>query len=503
MSSEGIVVTDAIQNPHVRERHEGSGTGIWTTRLLIGGAIVALLAAIFNLETKEGVGVAIIALMLVLIFCKVPVGVALSIPGMVGLYSLYGTPALENILRKVPFNTVASWEYSVIPMFIFMGLLLWHSGITGVVYGVAKKSLAWLPGGLGIGTNLAGAGLAATSGSTIGILYAIGRIAMPEMLRAGYDKRLASGTILMAGLIGQVIPPSIFLVIYAGIAQVPVGPQLIAGIGPGILMALVFALTILIVAFARPAWTGGRRGGDTTAAAAVHAQSPVAPPSSWKEVIPLGLLILVVVGGIYQGLFTATEAGAAGALGALIIVILRHKSPRRIAREVKESAVETIAATGGIFFLLIGSLILARVLAVSGLGVAFSDWVSAADLSKWGFLIIIVLVYLVLGMFMDSLSILILTVPLLMPLVLGYGISPLWFGVFVVILAEMAMVTPPVGVLAFIFHDLTKSREVNTGVEVRLGDVFSGVALFLPAVLVVCGVLIAFPEVSTFLTDRM
>lgn len=497
-------MTDVKAPVRVAAENKAVGSRVWLIRILIVGAIVGLIAAIFNLETKEGVGVAIILLMLVLIFCKIPVGVALSVPGMIGLYSLYGTPALENILRKVPFTTVASWEYSVIPMFIFMGLLLWHSGITGAVYDVAKRGLGWMPGGLGIGTNLAGAGLAATSGSTIGILYAIGRIAMPEMLRAGYDKRLASGTILMAGLIGQVIPPSIFLVIYAGIAQVPVGPQLIAGIGPGLLMAIVFALTILIIALVRPSWTGGAKRQDR---GAVVAQSEpaaaAAPSSSWKEVIPLVLLIVVVVGGIYQGLFTATEAGAAGALGALIIVILRHRNPKKITREVKDSAIETIAATGGIFFLLIGSLILARVLAVSGLGVAFSDWVTAADLSRWGFLVIIIIVYLILGMFMDSLSILILTVPLLMPLVLGYGISPLWFGVFVVILAEMAMVTPPVGVLAFIFHDLTKSKEVNTGVDIKLGDVFTGIGLFMPAVLVVCGVLIAFPEVSTFLTDRM
>jgi tripartite ATP-independent transporter DctM subunit len=467
----------------------------WPGRLIPATLVIGLTALMFAPLVREAIGGIAVALMLVLIFLRVQVGIALTVPGLLGLYVLSGLPPLETILSTLPYHEIGRWQLSVLPMFVLMGLLLWKSGMTERIYVVAREWLGWLPGGLAIGTNTAGAGLAAISGSTVGTTYALARIGVPEMLKAGYDRRLAVGAVIVAGLPGQLIPPSIFLVVYAGIAQVPVGPQLIAGIGPGLLVATCFGAMILLIAVARPQLAGGNQ--DT----------PDAPPMTERvrnlvSIWPLPALIAVVLGGMFTGVVTATEAGAAGALGACLIALWYQRRAKPW-NAIASAANGTVATCGAIFLLLVGAFTLSRLLAVSGIGTGFADWVAGLGLARVQFLLLLVVAYLILGMFMDPLSIMLLTVPLLIPTLNSMDISLLWFGVFVVFMAELGILTPPVGLLSFIIHKITQEPEVNHGQEISLGDVFVAVAWFMPVTLVVCLLLIFFPEVATFLPDRM
>lgn len=483
---------EAPQTPDSSNDRNGR---VWLIRVLTVLALAACVGIMLGPFTRESIGGAAVVMMLILIFAKVPIGAALTAPGLLGLFGLYGDRAVETVLTTLPYETVASWELSVIPMFVFMGLLLWKSGITEQLYTAARSLLGWLPGGLAVGTNGAGAGLAAVSGSTIGSIHALARIGVPEMLRAGYDRRLAVGSVIVAGLPGQIIPPSIFLVIYAGLAQVPVGPQLIAGIGPGLLLAVCFGLTVLVMCVVRPGLDGGTRGKIRDAFR----------PDRLRTVLtiwPLPVLIAIVLGGMYSGIVTVTEAGAVGALGAVVLSLWYRRKQKSLSA-IAGAAVQTLKSMGTIFFLFIGAMTLSQLLAVSGIGPGFADWVTGIELGRVEFLLIVMLGYLVMGTFMDPLSIMLLTVPLLMPVLSDMGISPLWFGVFVVILAEAAIITPPVGVLAFIVHDIVKDPAVNLGHKISLGDIFRGISWFLPTIVLVCFLLIFLPALATFLPGAM
>ena len=220
--------------------------------LTVGFGLVAVcLIGLFTSPSAAIGGAWCIGMMLVLLFLSVPVAIALSVPSIIGVYAVSGIPATMNILSTAPFSAVSDWSMSVLPMFIFMGMLLTQSGLSGKVYRVADHWFSWLPGGIGIGTTFAGAGLSAVTGSTIGMTYALGRAGIPEMLKAGYDRRMAVGTIMVSGMTGNLIPPSILMVVYAGIASVPVGPALMAGAVPGILLAVCFAAFITHAALKR------------------------------------------------------------------------------------------------------------------------------------------------------------------------------------------------------------------------------------------------------------
>jgi tripartite ATP-independent transporter DctM subunit len=378
-------------------------------------------------------------------------------------------------------------------MFVFMGLLLWRSGLTAKIYEVASEWLRWLPGGLAVSTTVAGTGLAAVSGSTLGTTYALSRIGIPEMLRAGYDRRIAVGAVMVAGLPGQLIPPSTLLVIYSGIAEVPIGPQLMAGIIPGLMVSAVFVLALILMSTFRPRMVGTGH------------ERPVKPfPERLRllaTVWPIPVLIFVVLGGMYSGVMTATEAGAAGVLGSLILTVFAQG--KEAWEAISSAALEAVSVTGAIFLILIGAETLTDLLAISGLTRGFTTWMASTELDRITLLLLLFGAYLVMGMFMEPLPIMILTVPLLVPVLGDLGVSPLWFGVFVVLVAELAMLTPPVGILSFIVHGIVRDPEVNLGQNISLKDIFVAVAIFMPIAILAGILLIFFPEMATWLPDRM
>jgi C4-dicarboxylate transporter DctM subunit len=471
------------------------GSGSWLTFVIAIGLLIALTIGIFMPLVPEAIGVIACLQMLVLIFLRLPVALAMMIPSLLGMFAMRGWMLVESSLATMPYSETATWSLSVIPMFILMGLLLWKAGLTEALYVAAQRWLGWLPGGLAVGTNLAGSGLAAVSGSSVGTTYALARIGIPEMLKAGYDKRMAIGAVIVAGLPGQLIPPSIMLVIYAGIAEVPVGPQLMAGIGPGVMVAILF--TIMIVAFAtfKPAWGG--RGGEEP--------ESYSWAQRWRSLVPIWpvpMIIGIIIWGTFSGVFTASESGAAAALVSLIVAMIwrRNSGPWRA---VADAAVATVSSVGAIFFMLVGVEMLSRMMVLTGITTGFSQMVESMNLGRTSFLLMMLLVYLVLGTFLEPLPMLVLTVPILIPTLQALDISLLWFGVFAVFMGELAVVSPPVGILAFIIYSIVKDPEVNRGQKVSMGDVFMAATWFLPMAVLVSLLLIFFPEVATFIPDSM
>lgn len=467
----------------------GRKQGIMIVGATVVAAILMIIAAQSNLP-REAIGGILLVMMLGLMALNVPVGVAMGLTGVIGVYSLAGERPTIGLLAEGPFAAATNFSLTVIPMFVFMGLLLWRSGVTADLYAAAKHWLSWLPGGLAITTNLAGAGLGAASGSTIGITYALGRIGIPEMLKAGYDKRLATGAVMSAGTIGQLIPPSILLVLFAGFAEVPVGPQLMAGIIPGLVLALTYMLIVIVSVTIKPHWAPRAKSTGTRDWGIV-----------WKDTLktwPIPVIAFMIIGGMMSGWFTATEAGAVGALTALIFAIGRL-GLKTAFRAGLTALRDTVASVGGILFVMIGATMLNRFLALSGTAQLFSDAVIEAGLPVLGLVAVLTLFYLILGMFMDPIAMMLLTVPILLPAATAAGISPIWFGVFVVLMGEIAILSPPVGMLAFITHKITRTREVNMGHNITIMDVFKGALLFVPGALAVVFIMALFPELATWL----
>lgn len=472
----------------------------WSLALLIGGAALCLVL-MWTLPTRELVGAAAIALMLVLMLAKLPIAFALGIPGLLGLYAISGPGAVANMLTDMPFTTVSNWSLSVLPMFVLMGMLLGSAGVTTRVYTAARLWLGWLPGGLAVGTNAAGGALAAVSGSTMGITYALGRVGVPEMLRRNYDPKLAIGAVIVAGLPGQLIPPSTFLIIVAGILGTAVGPQLMAGVVPGVGLVILICILIVIYSTVRPRWAG--RAPDQ------RAEADAGPSISFLErvkslggVWPVAVLFVAIFGAMLGGVLTATEAGSLGAFVAILLALYFRRGDKPWAHIV-QAATQTVIAVGAIFFVLVGAHILGQLIAVTGLGAAFSDMIVNLGLERVGFLVVVMLVYLVLGMFMDPLAILLLTLPIIQPAFSTLDIDPLWFGVFAVIMGELAILTPPVGILTFIMHKLMQDRELTLGHQVSLKDVFIAVALFFPALIGMVIILIFVPDLAMWLPSLM
>ncbi|MGI8393130.1 TRAP transporter large permease [Leucobacter sp. W1038] len=471
----------------------------WPVRIaLYGVALGTVFFMFFGDVSAPALGGLAALFMLCLLFMNVHIGVAMGVAGALALFLLRGSGVVEGALRTLPFGTTAVWSYTVLPMFIFMGLLLWRSGITERIYAAATNWLSWMPGGLAVGTNFAGAGMSAITGSTVATVAALGRIGLPEMLKRNYDPRLATGSVIIAGTGGQLIPPSIYMVIYAGIASVPVGPQLMAGLVPGVLLAVLYAFVIIGLVLAMPHLVGRRRGegfGDTGITWRDRWQS-------LARVWPLPLLIIVMFGGMYSGFFTTTEAGAFGAFGALLLTFLYLK-PRKATHAVGQSLKDTVGSTAGIFFLFFGAMIFNRALVVSGVTGVVTDAIEAMGLNAVGFLLMLILMYLILGMVLDPLTMMLISVPLLMPSLETFGISLVFFGVFVVFLGELAVMTPPVGMMVFILFKLAQLKDVNLGRRVTLGQVFMGAAWFLPISVGLLIFMVFFPEIATWLPSLM
>ena len=426
--------------------------------------------------------VGLVALILLLAL-RVPIAVALGAVAMVGLYAVVGFDAMIGAAGTLTFDFVASWELSAIPLFIFMGAVSSRSGLVASLYDVARVWLARIPGGLAVATNLSAAGFAAASGSSLATTAAMGELAIPEMLRARYQPGLACAVVAASGTLGSLIPPSILLIIFGLIAEVSIGDLLLAGIVPGLLTAAAYGALIIIRCAINPSL-------------APRDEAAVQVPLVERfrmllTVWPLPVLVIAVVGTIYSGLATATEAAALGCLAAIVIAFGMRRLTWAI---MAESVRSTLHMTSMIFFIVLGAVLFSKYLAITGTPELIAKAAVFAEGNPYLLFFVISIIYLILGMFVDSLGMMLLTVPIFLPLVQETGFSVIWFGVFVVKWVEIGLITPPVGMNAFVVKGIV-------GDKVSLGTIFKGLLWFIAVEFIIMVVLTAFPEIVTFIPD--
>lgn len=465
--------------------------------VLLAAVAMSCGAILFAELDGLAIGVITVVLMVLLLAVGLPIGFAMIASSAVGMFGLAGERVATASASAIVYDSVASWTLNVVPLFVLMGVAMWKGGVTGRAYGTARQWTNWMPGGLAVATNFSGAALATSSGSTMGITFALTRMSLPEMLAVGYKPSLAAGSVTMAGTLGQIIPPSILLIIYAGVVSVPVGPQLLAGIVPGIILAVGFGATIVVWTLLDPSAAPRANSDDITWRSRF---------ASLPALTPLLLVMGTVIGGMFFGVFTASEAAALGALVALVVSWIMlgrgNRGPRATAVYLRDSVLETVTSIAGLFIILVGAAMLTRVLALSGLAREITQKLIDLDLARIELLLILIAVYIVLGMFLESLPMILLTVPLLQPPLEAMGVDMIWFGIFIVIMCEIGMVFPPIGMLVFIVHRLAQNPAVSQGVPVSLGDVYRGVMPFVAITILVTVAFILWPDIVMWLPNR-
>lgn len=423
------------------------------------------------------------AFLFVMLALGVHIGVSLGLGGILGMILAIGTDAAFAQLATVPFSTTNSFALAVIPLFVLMGSLATQASLTTDLYKAAYNWFGRLPGGLAMATTIASAAFGAACGSTIVNAAVFTRIALPEMTKYGYDKRLSAGCIAASGTLASLIPPSILMVIYAIITEQSVARLLMAGLVPGLLSAAVYIAGIYVRVKLNPK-LGPIPDIRITAA------------EKWKSlygVWGITFLFALVIGGIYMGWFIPTYAGAIGAFGAFLIVVAKRRCTRaRMVETFKDAGITTTT----IFIIVIGGILFARWLTYTGLVANISDALLGLELSPYLYLACFAATYLILGMLIEPIAIMVMTLPVMFPIMVGVGFDPVWLGVISIKLAEISLITPPVGLNVYVVRSASP-------VPLSLEDVFAGIMPFLMLDVLTLGLLIAFPEIVLFLPNLM
>jgi tripartite ATP-independent transporter DctM subunit len=421
------------------------------------------------------------AVLFVLMLLRVPVGMAMGLVGVGGFaYLAGGTPALK-IVGHTSMRSVTDWNFAVVPLFLLMGSFATNSGMSRELFRTANAYLGHLKGGLGIATIAACGGFSAICGSSVATAATFSRVAYPEMRRYGYPQSFATGVIAAGGTLGIMIPPSTVLAVYGIITEQDIGKLFIAGIVPGIIAVLMYMATITVIGRLRPGYL------------------PAGKPAPWSERVAslrdiwaTSLLFLFVIGGIYGGVFTPTEAAGMGAAGAFIIGVIRR---RLSGREMVQSLLEATRTTAAVFTVLIGALLFGYFLTITQTPQKVTEFFTGLGIGRYGVLVLIMLMYLVLGCLMDALAMIILTVPIVFPVIKELGFDPIWFGVIIVMVAELGLMHPPVGMNIFVIKSVVE--------DVKISTIFYGVIPFIVTDLLRLALLIAFPILALWLPSHM
>jgi C4-dicarboxylate transporter DctM subunit len=421
--------------------------------------------------------VSLFALMLL----RVPVGMAMGLVGVTGFgYLVGGGPALKMV-GQTSMRTVTDYNFAVVPMFLLMGSFASTSGMSRELFRGANAFMGHLRGGLGIATIAACGGFAAICGSSVATAATFSRVAYPEMRRFGYPQSFSTGVIAAGGTLGIMIPPSTVFAVYGLITEQDVGKLFIAGVLPGALAVSMYMLTITIIGTVRPGFLpAGKRASWPERIAAL------------KEIWATMLLFIFVIGGIYGGLFTATEAAGMGAAGAFLIGIARR---RLSGPDIRRSLLEATRTTAAVFTVLIGALLFGYFLTVTQTPQKVTEFLTGLGLGRYGVLALIMLLYLVLGCLMDALAMIILTVPIIFPVIIALGFDPIWFGVLIVMTVELGLIHPPVGMNIFVIKSVVE--------DVRISTIFYGVLPFIVTDILRLIILIAFPIIALYLPSQM
>ena len=416
-----------------------------------------------------------------LMLLRVPVGMAMGLVGVCGFGYLTSFDTALKLVGQTTMRTVTDLNFGIIPMFLLMGAFVSHAGISAEIFRAANAFIGHLRGGLGAATVLACGGFAAICGSSVATAATFSAVAYPEMRRNGYPISFATGVIAAGGTLGVMIPPSTILAVYGLITQQDIGKLFIAGILPGLVQILVLLATIWVIVRLRPDFL------------------PRCERSTWnerlaalREVWAPVTLFAFVIGGLYGGLFTATEAGGMGAAGAFIIGVLRGRLPLKA---IKASLLEATRTAAAVFTIMIGALIFGYFLTITQTPQRITEFLTGLGVGRYGVLTLILLMYLVLGCLMDTMAMIILTVPIIFPVVTQLGFNPIWFGVIIVMTVELGLIHPPVGMNVFVIKSMVK--------EATFTLIFKGVMPFVAALLAFLVLLVAVPEIALFLPSRM
>jgi len=423
------------------------------------------------------IGIIGIAILILTFILSMPIGFAMAFVGLIGFCFLVSPPAGLSLLARDVFASFSSYSLTVLPMFMFMGAITFASGMSRRLYDAGYTLFGQMRGGLAMATIAGCASFAAICGSTNATAAAMGKVSLPEMKRYNYDDSLATGCVAAAGSLGILIPPSTIFIVYGILTEQSIGKLFVAGVFPGLLLATIFMAVVSLLCWRNPSL------------------GPAGVPTSWKEkldsltgVIEMLILFALVMGGLFLGWFSPTQAGGAGAAGALLIGLARRQlNWAGFLNAVKDS----LRITCEVMVIVTGAIVFGHFIAVTQIPFVLADWVSALPLPPAAIMGVIVLMYLLGGCFMDALALITLTIPIFYPLVIAMGFDPIWFGVIIVLVTEMGVITPPVGINVYVIKGIAE--------DVPLETIFKGTFPFLGGLIIAVSILIAFPQIALFL----
>ncbi|MEA2101064.1 MAG: TRAP transporter large permease [Thermodesulfobacteriota bacterium] len=427
--------------------------------------------------TPTTIGIIGTATLFILLFMRMPVGFLMAIIGFVGFGYIVSFDASLHLVAKDMFAVFGSYSLTVIPLFVLMGQLAFHSGISSRLFDTAYKLIGHLPGGLAMATIGACAGFAAICGSTNATAATMAAATLPEMKRYNYKPELATGVVAAGGSLGILIPPSVIFIVYGILTEQSIGDLFLAGILPGIILSILFILSIIIWVKLRPEL--GPRGPKTSF------KEKVASVSGVSETL---VIFILVMGGLFGGIFTPTEAGAVGAFATLIVALLRRNLSWK---GFSDALFETTRISCMIMVIVAGATIFGHFLAISRIPYDIAEWIASFNLPPAIIMCMILGVYFIGGCFIDALALIMLTIPIFYPVVIQFGYDPVWFGVIIVLVTQIGVITPPVGVNVYVVSGVAR--------DVPLNLIFKGVLPMLAAMIIATGILICFPQIALFL----
>jgi tripartite ATP-independent transporter DctM subunit len=429
------------------------------------------------------VGLAACAALLAFIYFGMHIGVALIVTSFVGVMVVKSAPVAARFVAAAANDAIRDYLFGVVPLFVLMGMFVSVSGVGRDTFDVFQWLLRRVRGGLGLATVASNAVFAAITGISIASASVFTKVAVPEMMRMRYTPRFSVGVVAGSSVLGMLIPPSLLMIIYGVLAEESIGRMFIAGLIPGLVLALGFAVLIVGMAYLRPEMVGSR-------AALVDVPSTETLATATLKIVPIALLILLVLGGLYGGLFTPTEAGAVGAAGAFTIALLRRRlTPARLWNVLVETGYVSVS----VLFLILAASLYSRMLALTGMPGAVTTGITNLGLGSWGFLAAYVAIVVALGCIIDSVSIMLIMLPIVLPIARAFGMDIVWFGVVTVVAVEIGLLTPPFGVSVY-----TVKAALNDP-RITIKDIFAGTFPFVLAMAAVLLVLIVFPSLSTAL----
>ena len=428
------------------------------------------------------VGILGCVLLMVLLFLGMPIAFVMMFVGFSGIWALSSLDAALPKVAETVWGVANNYPYTIIPLFILMGSFAGSGGITRELYNTFDKWARRLPGGLGIATIAACAAFGAVSGSSVAAAAAMGSVALPEMRRFGYDPKLGCGVIAAGGTLSFLIPPSLGFVVYGMLTEQSIGKLLISGILPGLLMSAAFIACVITLVGMNPALA------PRSTEKITFRDKLVALKGVWEVL----LVFFIVMGGIYLGFINPTEAGAIGATALFIIVIIKRKLTRQ---NLFSALLEMARISIMVLFLVAGATLFSYFLALSTIPTAVSTWIAGLGVSKYIILVIIVAIYFLLGCFLDSVSMMVLTLPVIYPVIVTIGFDPIWFGVLLVLMMEAGLITPPVGLNIYTIAGIAK--------DVPMGTIFRGALPFLLSIIATAIILTVFPQIATYLPNLM